>query len=55
MIDCHVEQSSDPGVKSIDRFQLETGDFDDEIIVRARLPCLAGAKVFHRRFAQGGA
>ena len=53
MIDRHIEQGSDPGPESIDRLELETGDLDDEIIEWTQLPCLVGAKVFHRRFAQG--
>ena len=55
MIDRHIEQGGDPGMELIDRFQLETRDLHDEIVVWARLPCLAGAEVFHRRLAQGGA
>ena len=55
VIDRHVEQGGNPGLESIDRLELETGDLDDEIVERTRLPCLVGAQVFHRRFAQGRA
>src|ERR1041385_3423047 len=55
VINRDIEQGGDPGMEPVDRFKLKTRDLHNEVVVRSRLPCLAGTKVLQRRVAQGSA
>ncbi len=41
MIDGHIQKGRHPGMKVLDRFQLETGHLDGQVLVRLRLSLLS--------------